>query len=52
MHIQCRNVKNAELIFNVMDINKDGVLNFREFILGLSVIFKENDEENKIKMLT
>ncbi|XP_065322584.1 neuronal calcium sensor 1-like isoform X2 [Gordionus sp. m RMFG-2023] len=35
----------SEIIFDVFDENKDGYLNFREFILSLSIISRGTSEE-------
>ncbi|GBG25717.1 Calcium-binding protein NCS-1 [Hondaea fermentalgiana] len=37
--------RSAKLIFNALDVNNDGALNFREFVAGLSTVIKGNNEE-------
>lgn len=37
--------RSADLLFSALDINRDGSLNFREFVAGLSTVVKGNPEE-------
>lgn len=44
MKIENENSLIADRIFKIFDLNHDSVLNFREFVLGISVLTTNNLE--------